>query len=118
MSLDLDVPLPKSVQDELDYMRFVNETRKEVENIKPEKRKEFAFELVCWACSLSELYFDKKKCGPTKKNSVLDALKGLDNDDNLSRMVELALKSNKVLKKTVYRKLRKCVKKLFKKLLN
>lgn len=116
--LDLDVAPPKSVQDELDYMNFVSETRKYVESIKAEKRKELGFELTCFVCSLAELYFHKRKCGSTKKNGVLDALKGLDTDDNLNRMIELALQSKKVVKKNLFRTLKLSVKKLLKKVLN
>lgn len=115
--LGLNVDVPDGVKHEFVLNSFVKDVREYLEQVKPEKRKELSFELTVFVCSLAELYYDKRNEGKNKKRAVMETLKGLEDENQLSKMIELALKSNQVVKKTLLRKFNILLNKVLKKVL-
>lgn len=105
------IPPPKPLQNEMDYRVFVDKMRVDLQIVPKHKRKQMLFELICYLCSLCELFFMDRKMGKLKKKVVMDCLEGFDNPETISRMIEIALETGKVEKKTLYKKFKLYLKK-------
>lgn len=98
--------------DKLDaFKRMIGE---ELEKMGDGDKHKLAFEIVVFVCSLAEVYWIGRRKGETKKEAVMDCLleANVESKATLERMVELALESGKVIKKTKTLKLTRYLKKL------
>jgi hypothetical protein len=100
------VELPKSIAEEQRYTSFVSAVRNEIERIPQTKRKELLVDLITYTASLAELYYSEANQGKTKKRLVLEALQGVDTNENIERFLEVVLQNNSVVRKTVYKRLK------------
>lgn len=67
--------------------------------------------MVLYVASLAELYYSGRTKGNVKKKLVLDCLANVDTNENIERMIEIALQSEKFVKKTFYKLMKKWFKK-------
>ena len=107
-------PVPLKKLDKLSaFKRMVCE---ELDKISDKDKGELAFEIVCFVCSLAELYWMGRHKGEVKKEAVLDCLleASVESRATIDRMIELALKSGEVVKKTSSVKIARFFKKLLK----
>lgn len=98
--------------DKLDaFKRMVGE---ELEKMSDNDKHQLAFEIVCFVCSLAEVYWIGRRKGEIKKSAVMDCLleANVESKATLERMIELALESGKVVKKTKSLKVVRYLKKL------
>lgn len=108
------VQKPKALRriDKLDaFKRMVCE---ELEKMSDGDKHKLSFEIVCFVCSLAEVYWIGRRKGEVKKSAVMDCLldSNVESKATLERMIELALESGKVIKKTKSLKLTRYLKKL------
>lgn len=105
------VELPKSLKNEAKYNAFVSNVKTDLDKIPLPKKKELLFEVVLYVASLAEMYYSGRKKGDVKKKLVVECLVGVDTNENIERMIDIALQSERFVKKTWYKLMKKWFKK-------
>ena len=105
------VDVPDNIKQQKKYTTFISALRPEIEILPMDKRKELVFDLVLYVASLAELYWFGSKKGDVKKRAVLELLNGIEPNNNLEKMLELALRSGQVATKTIYKRIKRFFKK-------
>lgn len=105
------VKIPHTLKEEHKQHVFKEIVKPDLDKIPVTKRKDILFDLVIYLCSLVELYYIERNKGAVKKQLVLEVLNSWDTNEALSRMIELALESNKVVRKTLWKRAKLWLKK-------
>lgn len=129
------VEMPKSLKDELNYRILVDRIKKDLHIVPLELRKTMTYELVCYICSICEIFFDKdlennkkksffkcfKEFNPEEdiskmtKRACFECLEDYDSQENVDRFITIAYENNNIIKKTSWIKLKLFLKKKIRK---
>jgi len=97
------VKLPDSLRDEIEYGVVVNTLKKLFENIPESEKSRLTFDLVCWVCSICEIFFYKRNMGNIKRRVCIDALQDFANEETIDTFIGVAFETDKVIEKTWWR---------------
>jgi hypothetical protein len=105
------VKLPKALKEVKEQRAFVELVSPDLNKMSIEGKQEITFELVCYLCSVAELFFLDRHQGDIKKKCVVNCLSDVESVENLDKMVELGLKSGEVERITTLKRIKIYLKK-------
>lgn len=97
-SLRSIVKAPRLVRDEIKINVFVEELKNEIEKLNQYDRKKYVFDIVAYIMNLAEVYFHRRnvKMGHLKRKAVISVLSSTEDENEITKLIELVLKSNQL----------------------